>query len=226
MYFFAYFYSKDYSSDDSAEAALNIPYLEIEYMPDATPPVTTYRMYGQIGDNGWYVSKVKVSLRANDDMSGVDKTYYSIDSSFPQLYEKPFTIETDGNTVIRYYSVDLAGNIEQGKQITVKIDTSAPMTKAILPPSPTPYYPGSTKVALKANDEPSGVKSTFYRVDNAMGNADMTWCIYNEPFIVSGSGGHVVEFFSVDNAGNEEKVKTVSFTIQDGLGVQSDDKRI
>jgi len=212
------FYSKEYNSVfPISESTKHMPYLEIEYMPDVTPPATTYKMDGQIGDNGWYVSKMKIALTAKDDMSGVDKTYYSIDRSFPQLYEHPFAIETDGNTIISYYSVDLAGNIEQVKQITVKIDTSAPTTKAILPPSRNLCYPIPVTVALKANDEPSGVKSTFYRVDKVDNpkavDADKTWCIYKEPFIVSGGGVHVVEFFSVDNAGNKETVKSVTFII-------------
>ena len=46
------------------------------FFDDITPPVTTCTLDPDTpdGDNGWYVSNVTVTLKATDDMSGVNAT--------------------------------------------------------------------------------------------------------------------------------------------------------
>ena len=81
---------------------------------DTTPPVTTCILnpLEPDGENGWYVSKITVTLNATDDDSGVNITRYRIDCSAWQIYLQPFTMTLDGQHIIHYYSVDNAGNTE------------------------------------------------------------------------------------------------------------------
>jgi len=68
-------------------------------------------------------------------------------------------------------------------------------------------------VTLTATDATTGVAGTEYRID------DGAWTDYSEPFEVTGSGTHTVEFRSTDNAGNIESTKTVEVEIEGGGGV-------
>ena len=95
---------------------------------DTTPPVTTISYNPEIpdGENDWYVSDVTVNLEATDDMSGVNNTYYSINSEPWVIYEEPFVLTEDSLYDIVYFSVDNNGNIEFPKLATVKVDQTEP----------------------------------------------------------------------------------------------------
>ena len=96
---------------------------------DTTPPVTTCTLNPPEpnGENGWYVSDVKVTLNATDDMSGVNVTYWRIDGGAYQIYTEPFNVPTDGEHTVEYRSVDNAGNVEDWKSVEFKIDQTPPM---------------------------------------------------------------------------------------------------
>jgi cytochrome c len=90
---------------------------------------------------------------------------------------------------------------------TVAADVTAPVTTADTEEQPD----GSVRVTLSATDEDggSGVARTEYRLD------DGEWTEYSAPFDVSAPGEHTVEYRSVDEAGNEEAIKSVSFTVEE-----------
>jgi len=78
------------------------------------------------GCNGWYVSNVTVTLTASDD-TGVNATYYRINSGVWEIYTEPFVISEDGEDIlIEYYSVDIDGNVETVKSKTINIDQTPP----------------------------------------------------------------------------------------------------
>ena len=61
---------------------------------------------------------------------------------------------------------------------------------------------------MNATDDDSGVNTTYYRVDGVI------WYNYTEPFILDFDGENIlIEFYSVDNAGNQEEVKSVKINI-------------
>jgi len=95
---------------------------------DITPPVTTisFDPPTPTGKNGWYADDVEIILEATDDMSGVNATYYRLNEGEWETYVEPFTIESDDNYVIEYYSVDNASNVEDVKSAEFKIDQTPP----------------------------------------------------------------------------------------------------
>ena len=93
---------------------------------DAIPPVTIISLNGTIGNNDWYVSIVTVTLVAVDNMSGVNITLYMLDNSEWEIYNSSFVISSDGVHTIEYYSVDNAGNKEDVKSASFKIDQIGP----------------------------------------------------------------------------------------------------
>jgi photosystem II stability/assembly factor-like uncharacterized protein len=99
--------------------------------PDTTPPVTTCSG----ADALWHRSAVTLTLTATDNSggSGVKATYYKIDSgSWTEgttvVVPAPANHSNDGIHTVSFYSVDVAGNAETPQSVTVKIDTTGPVT--------------------------------------------------------------------------------------------------
>ncbi|GAH68491.1 unnamed protein product, partial [marine sediment metagenome] len=69
---------------------------------DMVPPVTTIILDGTMGENDWYVSSVTVTLSATDELSGVESTWYQVDSGNWKIYTKLFTVSGDGHHTIYY----------------------------------------------------------------------------------------------------------------------------
>ena len=115
---------------------------------------------------------------------------------FAALYVMGLTFETAGG---QFTAANLAGTEAQ--------DTTAPVTTAQADEQPG----GSVRVTLTAADEEggSGVARTNYRLDGGEPTP------YSEPFTVSEPGDHTVEYWSVDEAGNQETAKSIEFTIEE-----------
>ncbi|HIQ22917.1 MAG TPA: hypothetical protein EYH34_16955, partial [Planctomycetes bacterium] len=88
---------------------------------DTTPPATTADLSGTLGQGGWYVSDVRVSLSAVDGTSGVAVTEYRIDGGLWHVYHGPFTVSGDGSHTVEYRSTDNAGNAEDTRSVSVPI---------------------------------------------------------------------------------------------------------
>jgi large repetitive protein len=159
---------------------------------DKTAPVTN----SYIATN-WNKGKVTVNLTATDDLSGVAKTFYSIDGS-AYTEGNTFTISTEGITQVSFYSVDNAGNKEASKIEEVMIDNTAPVTKSDITDQ---WNKDAVNVNLTATDNLSGVAKTYYSISGSE-------YFEGTSFTVTGEGVIQVSFYSVDNAGNEEAVKT------------------
>jgi hypothetical protein len=93
---------------------------------DRTAPTTTAAVATPL-ESGWYAAAVKVTLEGHDSLSGVEHTYYSVDGGEPQVYSGPFDFGAKGSHRIAFWSVDVAGNVEDaGPAIELKIDGIAP----------------------------------------------------------------------------------------------------
>ena len=89
-------------------------------------------------------------------------------------------------------------------------DTTPPVTTISFDP-PTPdgdngWFVSDVTTILNATDDMSGVNATYYRLNEG------EWETYTEPFVIQSDGHCLIEYYSVDNAGNEEDVK--SFVIK------------
>jgi N-acetylneuraminic acid mutarotase/pimeloyl-ACP methyl ester carboxylesterase len=127
--------SIDYNGDGNNDVEINpSSILTGGQMDDSISPSTTIALSGQLSNNNYYISDVKVSLTATDDNSGVLKTEYSLDGGEIWIkYEEEFTVFQDGTTTILYSSTDRAGNREENKQITFSIDQTKPTINILLP---------------------------------------------------------------------------------------------
>src|SRR4029450_13859292 len=136
-----------------------------------------------------------------------------VDGGPVQTFANPFTVSGEGNHVVSYGSVDSVGNSETHRSLTIKIDSSAPITQ--LAKTGTAgndgWYRGSVQVSLSATDTRSGVAASYYTVDG--GAAQM----YTGAFTVSGSAEHQINFWSVDKVGNTESQQPATIKI-DSVG--------
>ena len=174
---------------------------------DRTAPTTTADVSGT-PKNGWYSTSVEVTLSAHDNLTDVASTFYTLDGGPTQTYSGAFTVGTEGEHTVKFWSKDGAGNLETaGAPLTFKIDKTAPTTTLINPISPDSgwFVTSGIPFAFDANDTGSGVAATYYTID---GGARQT---YGEPFTADlSTGTHTITYWSVDLADNEEAHETTN----------------
>jgi beta propeller repeat protein len=119
----------DYRANGSALGAYTLVFAKPAV--DTTPPVTTLIFDGPVvGANPAYITPLtRLVLTATDNdggsgVSGMFKKVVGTDSDFVGAY--PFNLTTSGSYTVQYYSVDLAGNVENTKSATVTVVDKAP----------------------------------------------------------------------------------------------------
>ncbi|MGJ7921964.1 OmpL47-type beta-barrel domain-containing protein [Neobacillus sp. LXY-4] len=186
------FYSVDYAGNIEGEKT-------IEVKVDKTAPTTASNV-----EDKWYSDIVNVELSSSDELSGVKSTYYSINGS--EFTEgTTFTLEAEGVHNITFYSIDNAGNVEEAKQITVKIDKTAPTISASID---SQYSLGTVlDLNYEGVDSLSGIKETFVEVNGVLNTTGKV--SFDKP------GEYVIKITAIDQAGLVTVVeKTVSTFIQ------------
>ena len=175
---------------------------------DLVPPYTICETIPLVnGRNGWYTSKVAVKLIARDNFSIVNATYYRIDDFPEEKYEGIFYINGEGIYNITFYSIDALSNREKDKKREIKIDKTAPITSCNIGEEETNgWYKEDVHVILNATDYISGVNATYYKIDGG------AFCVYNGSLTIK-EGGHMLKYFSVDNAGNTEVFHTLEINV-------------
>ena len=178
---------------------------------DNIPPNTDYNISGIKGENDWYISPISLKLFAYDD-TGINITKYKINDGKWKEYKGGFEISKEGENVIQYYSVDNAGNEEEIKSMEIKIDFTSPKTMYSLnsKPNGNGWYKSNVEVILSSNDDASGIKEIRYKID------DKDWKKYEGKFLL-GNGKHNIKYYSIDNAGNVEEIKSIEIKIDEIL---------
>ena len=113
---------------------------------------------------------------------------------------------------VRYRSVDAAGNVEETRECSVKLDARAPVTT-----TDSNGLPSATDltVNLTGYDAHSGVAQTWYSVDGA-DFVEGASVVVPGPSDGSNDGAHAIAFYSVDAVGNVESARWVMVTIAAG----------
>ncbi|MFI6294660.1 ThuA domain-containing protein [Nonomuraea sp. NPDC050790] len=173
---------------------------------DRTPPVTT----AAGASDGWHTGPVEIRLTATDDASEVAATEYRLDGGEWTSYLGPFPVSGDGERKLEYRSRDGAGNVEEAKALTVRIDATAPQTRAsFAPPTDSGWHGAAVPVVLTATDGHSGVDRVEYALDGG------AWKPYTEPVVVGGEGAHELLYRAVDKAGTKEQDKAATLKIDE-----------
>jgi len=209
-------YTVYYRSIDNAGNQESIKSVDLKI--DKTSPETEHEFDGVIGEDGWFVSNVTVTLTAedniafvlraamNEETSGVNYTMYKLDDDEWAIYEDPFVVTENGEYTLYYYSVDYAGNEEDVNEVDFKIehDTVPPVTTHVFEGvrGDNDWFTSNVVVTLTAEDVSSGLDYTMYKLED-----DTEWQEYTGPILVTEDGEHTIVYYSVDKVGNEESVK-------------------
>ncbi len=116
-------------------AVITDPYTQSEacspgtILLDLTPPTTTATVTCLgVYEDEWCHGDIEVALNTTDTLTGVQGQFYSINRGPWQQYTKPLDITRVGETLVEFFAVDSAGNVEQPRttSIPVQIDRLAP----------------------------------------------------------------------------------------------------
>ena len=178
---------------------------------DNTPPSTTCSISGTEGTNNWWTSNITITFIGMDNTSGLQGTYYKLDSGEWGIYTSSVSLPDEGVHLLLYYSRDAVGNRETNQSLTLKIDRTNPVTNhTIIPDSPTGlnnWYTRSVTLTFLGTDSVSWVNKTLYRINNG------SWENYIVPVLLQEDGIYIVEYYSIDNAGNQETLHQVDIKI-------------
>ncbi len=152
---------------------------------------------------GWTNADVTFSLTASG--TAPIQTWYDLSGGAPATpYTGPVTVSSEGTTTVTYDSTG-PGGTEPVSTARIRIDKTPPVTTAAGIPATSTLQPAT--VTLSASDGLSGVAATYYRVDGGAASA------YTGPIVLDTPGSYTLEFWSVDNAGNEEPHHTSGFGV-------------
>ncbi len=166
---------------------------------DGTAPVTTRSLTGTRTYLYWYQSAVTVNLSAVDGMSGVARTFFSVDGAAFAVYAGNFTVSTEGNHLVWYYSVDRVGNTEPRASVQFGVDVTPPSLKLLSPASGVRLTFAGVNVSWNGSDDLSGILRYQVSVDDGP-RQDVGM---NTSFAVDlADGSHTITVWAFDKAGN------------------------
>ncbi len=164
---------------------------------DKTDPTLSGSATTAPNANGWYRGDVTVAWVAGDALSGLDG-----DAPADSV------VTGEGESLAATETVhDKAGNSRTATVDHLKIDRHAPATQAT---APAEWRKTDVTVTLTAADGLSGVAVTKYAVD---GGAPVS----GTSVAITAEGTHLVEYWSVDKAGNSETVQSVTVRVDKTL---------
>jgi hypothetical protein len=201
---------------DTSTKQLVYPKRDIVYeiYADSKSPVTKINygnskilnQKGKLFVNG----KTEITLTATDQISGVEKIMYSIDSADYQEYTKPIVLENEKEYSLKFFSFDHVGNVEQVQTVIFVIDKSAPKTSMEIKGD---YFEnnisGNSAIILKCEDISSGIESLIVKLD------DLPEQKYPGPIKTSmiKQGEHKLVYYSTDNVENREELHSYDFYV-------------
>src|SRR5437870_6637249 len=169
------------------------------------PPVTVLHVAGTAGQNGWYISRVNVTLTATSPSGTGIFTMYSVDGSGWTQYAQTFMM-AEGRHTLDYQSWDSAGFVEPKGSTSIDIDLTPPLLDGS--PSGLVTTPDVT-ITWTGTDGASGVARYEVSIDGGpTESVGMTTSLTRR----WSDGDHTVRVTAYDAAGNQD-AKVISFTV-------------
>lgn len=212
-------YAVDYvnnkSSTEEQNSTSSIPYI------DLSGPALNHRFIGSsfvLKDTVFITKNTKISLRANDAESGLNRIEYRIDDGERKAYTEPFTVIEEGAHTVQFDGYDNVENTNFG-EFSFKVDTTGPdiFTRFSIPTNKQRIYEDSLKfdvypshvvLFLSATDSQIGVDKILYSVDEGK----------LIPYVGHIDGFEPEKYYTVtieatDKLGNKNK-QTINFGIE------------
>lgn len=174
---------------------------------DRTAPTTAASPAGGVF---WIAQSVVLSCTDDVAGSGCAGTYYTVDGSAPTTSSIRYTgpVSVTATTTLRFFSMDIAGNVEVARTEQYTLDTTPPVTTA----SPVGgVYQEAVSVTLACSDSGSGCAETRFTLDGSAPTASSPR--YDGPITLTRT--LMLRFASTDVAGNVEQAKQESYVLPD-----------
>ncbi|MDD1767592.1 MAG: GPI anchored serine-threonine rich family protein [Methanomassiliicoccales archaeon] len=179
---------------------------------DDAPPATMLTLEGIEGQNGWFVSDVNVSLTATDNYR-VNRSEYSYDGTTWINYTGTFAVVDEGNTTLRYRSVDEEGNVEDDKIAIVPIDKTKPQILIQGITDGSVIKTENLTIGWTSSDSISGIDIFGCKIRSDGGTWQEGGYEGQCSFFGLEQGTHTFEVMAFDNAGNSN-TSVVEFTVE------------
>lgn len=186
-----------------------------EIYADSESPLTTAKFNNtdalKTKDKIYLRRKATISFASKDALSGVENIYYSIDSADYQIYSSEITLDTEKQYILKYYSVDHVGNVEDIKQMVLVTDHTSPATTHQLVGN---YFENilSSKatITITTNDNNGvGIAKTMYKLDD--GNERPYITPINAATLEQGE--HKLVYYATDRVNNRETEHLYEFYV-------------
>ncbi|KPL80000.1 hypothetical protein SE18_25810 [Herpetosiphon geysericola] len=154
------------------------------------------------GNNGWYTQDITITTQAFDNLTGIAHTLCQINDTTWFTYTQQFIIsEERGDNQASCYSTDNAGAQEDLQKAFFKLDKTPPTTTVSITGTlgQNGWFTSTVEVIFQSYDATSGIDYTQYRINGSQ------WMKYNQRLYIESEGVHILEFRSVDRAGNIEQ---------------------
>lgn len=193
---------------------------EFTFSTDLESPKTFHTIVGINLEGNVISANTKIYLKSDDNLTGVNKTYYQIDDGDYKVYygkDLPLTALKNGYHVLKYYSVDKVGNKENETTLKFYLDKQAPiLTSDVIGDKfvvkNVVYFSGNTKLKLTAVDNKSGIKNIMFSIN------DTEFEVYDRDgkhsagiTLPTKKGIHTIRYFAVDNVDNNTSMTKNQF---------------
>jgi len=170
-------------------------------------------------DAGSGIASVETLVRFDEDGNGFidgdnDFDYgaaISTNNNPPTPDRYNFIADKDGEYRFRVRSTDVAGNVHENSETTVRIDKTAPVTVDNVPEI---VENEAFVLQLTSSDAApsSGVFATYYTIDGTDPKTSETRLTFDADngIVINEDSFFLIKYYSVDQNGNEEVVKTSS----------------
>jgi hypothetical protein len=202
------YWSVDMTGNVSSEQTYSV-------IVDATPPDGFVSVHGPAitDDSGLYITgQSRIVVWAEDELSGVDAVYVSLNDSSFMPYTEPVTIEEEGYHEASAYAVDNVGNRTAVFTVSGHVDSSAPEVLVstrdqLIEVSGENYTSRDNVYTVTAEDGISGVGEILVSLDGS------DYAVYSAPFRVQIPGRHIISAKAVDRLGNESAPVELQFYV-------------
>ncbi|MEJ5265923.1 MAG: hypothetical protein WHT29_11460 [Bacteroidales bacterium] len=185
-----------------------------EVYADSKPPITQLSVEStrkHMRKGKVYVSgKAKIVLSATDALSGIDKIMYSLDAGSYVEYTAPIELSEQKEYVLKYFSYDNVGNVEEVHTSIIVVDKTAPrISMEIKGDFYEQILAGNASIIFRMEDTLSEPENLYYIVNEGAPS------IYQKPLEASRlpQGEYLISYWAVDKVGNTSDTLRFSFYI-------------
>ncbi|MDF2658441.1 MAG: bacterial Ig-like protein [Paenibacillus sp.] len=205
-------FSKGFVYDISEGMPIRIPLSQIGYGLETVASVSG------TGSGGWYKGPVTVALSVYGDSRYLRSTEYSLDEGVTWTsYTTPLVWTDNVEHTVLYRSTDTAGNVEEAKSVSIRIDILPPVTEAIMVGTlgSGGWFKSPVEVTLHAIDSQSGVhtiQQALTVIESTYGQQGYAYQPYTGPNVLD-EGKYELRFRATDAVGNTESEQRITLLI-------------